>query len=579
MSPDGLMAAALLAPLLLATAQFMAPGRWVLSAIAPWAAAPALALTLVPEFRVDLPWLLLGTRLELDHTGRIFLVFTALLWLIAGPYARIYMASDSKHRRFAGFFLSTMAGNFGVILARDVASFYLFFALMTLSAYGLIVHEGGEEPRRAGRVYLVLAMFGEALLLVAFLLSVSAADSLFVDDIPKAVALSPLRDLIVALFLGGFGVKVGVPVLHVWLPLAHPVAPTPASAVLSGVIIKAGLLGWLRFLPLGQAAFPNWGYGLMAAGIGAAFYAVAIGLMQKDSKTVLAYSSVSQMGLISVPVGLALATPAGWPLASAAVTVYAAHHALAKGALFLGVGVVRTAAGSERQLGWLMAGLVLPALALAGAPLTSGALAKESLKKSLVATPEALQHWLSWTLSLAAVGTSLLLIRFLYLVKQEAVTQTHGNANRALIVAWMPALLGVLTLTWIVFTEKAEAFFQHALELGTLWGSLWPIAGGILLACLFGRRFVRSDLSIPAGDLLVPVERLALSVRNTIESHWPRTFARPLQQTWKFLRVRIGQGMARGQAWLESMAVAGILFLLLVLAFALALLPKHIGYE
>jgi formate hydrogenlyase subunit 3/multisubunit Na+/H+ antiporter MnhD subunit len=578
MTPDVLMAAALLAPLLLATAQFMAPGRWVFSAIAPWAAAPALALTLVPEFRVELPWLLLGTRLGLDATGRIFLVFTALLWLIAGPYARIYMASDPKHRRFAGFFLSTMAGNLGVILAQDVASFHLFFALMTLSAYGLVVHEGGEEPRRAGRIYLVLAMFGEAMLLVAFLLSVSAADSLFVDNIPKAVALSPLRDLIVALLLGGFGVKVGVLVLHVWLPLAHPVAPTPASAVLSGVIIKAGLLGWLRFLPLGQTALPNWGYGLMAAGIGAAFYAIAIGLMQKDSKTVLAYSSISQMGLITVPVGLGLATPAGWPQASAAVAVYAVHHALAKGALFLGVGVARTVAGDQRQLGWLMAGLVLPALALAGAPLTSGALAKESLKKSIVSAPEALQDGLAWTLSLAAMGTSLLL-RFLYLVRLEALAQVHGNSNRGLVLAWVPALLAVLTLPWIVFTEKGEAFLVHALELGTLWGGLWPIGGSILLACLFGRRFVRSALSIPAGDLLVPMERLTLNARNAIESHWPRPSARPVQQTRKLLGVRIGEGLARGQAWLESMAVAGILFLLLILLFALALLPKNIGCE
>ncbi|WP_434130500.1 complex I subunit 5 family protein [Methylocaldum sp. GT1BB] len=579
MSPGWLVAAALLAPSLLAIALFMASRRSPIWPIAPWAALPGLVLAAAPDFRIDLSWLLLGTRLGLDATGRMFLIFTALLWLIAGLYAQVYLASDSKRRRFGGFFLSTMTGNLGVILAQDVASFYLFFSLMTFSAYGLIVHEGGEEPHRAGRIYLILAILGEAMLLVAFLLSASAAESLFLDQIPKAVAVSPQRNLIVALFLGGFGIKVGVLVLHVWLPLAHPVAPTPASAVLSGVIIKAGLLGWLRFLPLGQAALPDWGYGLTAAGLAAAFYGAGVGLVQKDSKTVLAYSSISQMGLITVPVGLGLAAPAGWPSCLAAVTVYAVHHALAKGALFLGVGVARETARDERKLRWITAGLLLPALALAGAPFTSGALAKESLKRAIGSVPEPSQDWLAWTLSFAAVGTTLLLVRFLYLVRHEALTESHGSGSRGLGLTWGLALLGVFALTWIMFADAARAFFEHALEPGILWSELWPVGGGILLAYLFGRRFARSAPPIPAGDLLVPAERLALSAWTGMKSLWNKAVRKPARPPWKTLGARLAQGLAYGQAWLESMAIAGILFLLLIVLFALALLPKNFGRE
>jgi len=578
MSPEWLTAATLLTPLLLAAAAFLASMRSPVRALAPWAALPGLLLAAAPEFRLELSWLLLDTRLGLDATGRIFLIFTALLWLIAGLYAQTYLASDPKHYRFTAFFLATMAGNLGVVLAQDVASFYFFFALMTLSAYGLIVHEGGQAARRAGRIYLILAIFGEVLLFVAFLLSASAAKSLDLDEIPKAVALSPLRDLIVVLFLGGFGVKVGVLVLHVWLPLAHPVAPTPASAVLSGVIIKAGLLGWLRFLPLGQAALPDWGNGLTAVGLVAAFYGAGVGWVQKDAKTVLAYSSISQMGLITVPVGLGLAVPANWPVALMAVAVYAVHHALAKGALFLGVGVARTARNA-RQLRWTMAGLLLPALALAGAPFTSGALAKESLKHAIGSAPEPSQDWLAWALSLAAVGTTLLLIRFLYLVRLEALAETHGGGNQGIGYAFGLALLGTLMLTWVVFTDAAHAFFEHALEPEVLWSELWPVGSGILLAYLFGRRFIRSAPPIPAGDLLVPAERMMLHEWTALKDLWNARFRRPAQVPWKSLGTRLGQSLVHGRAWLESMTVAGILFLLLILFLTLALLPKSFGHQ
>jgi formate hydrogenlyase subunit 3/multisubunit Na+/H+ antiporter MnhD subunit len=579
MSPEWLVAATLLVPLFLAAEAFTASLRSRTSALAGWAALPGLILAAAPEFRLELSWLLLDTRLGLDATGRLFLIFTALLWLIAGLYAQAYLASDPKRQRFTAFFLATMAGNLGVVLARDVASFYFFFALMTFSAYGLIVHEGGTEPRRAGRIYLILAIFGEVLLFVAFVLSAAAAKSLDLDEIPNAVARSPIRDLMVALFLGGFGVKVGVLMLHVWLPLAHPVAPTPASAVLSGVIIKAGLLGWLRFLPLGQAAIPDWGYGVAAAGLAAAFYGAGVGLVQKDAKTVLAYSSISQMGLITVPMGLGLAAPAGWPSALMAVAVYAVHHALAKGALFFGVGVARTAARNAGQLRWIMAGLLLPALALAGAPFTSGALAKASLKKAVGLAPVIAQDWLAWALSLAAVGTTLLLLRFLYLIRLEALAETHGGGSQGFGYAFGLALLGVLMLVWLLFPDAARSFFEHALEPGVLWSESWPLGAGIVLAFLFGRPFQRFAPSIPAGDLLVPTERLALSTWTTLQSLWNRRFGKPARFSWKMLGSRLGHGLAYGQAWLESMAIAGILFLLLILFFTLALLPRIFGHQ
>ncbi|NJN47745.1 MAG: hypothetical protein HC808_16135, partial [Candidatus Competibacteraceae bacterium] len=163
------------------------------------------------------------------------------------------------------------AGNLGLVLAFDAVSFYLFFALMSFAAYGLIVHDGSAEARRAGRVYLTMAVIGEACLLSALLLIGSQAGNVDLRAWGPQLADAPTREWIIALILAGFAIKMGAVPLHIWLPLAHPCAPTPASAVLSGIIIKAGLVGWLRFLPIGDLAMPDWGTLCLAVGMGISF--------------------------------------------------------------------------------------------------------------------------------------------------------------------------------------------------------------------------------------------------------------------------------------------------------------------
>jgi formate hydrogenlyase subunit 3/multisubunit Na+/H+ antiporter MnhD subunit len=165
--------------------------------------------------------------------------------------------------------------------------------------------------------------------------------------------------------------------LHVWLPLAHPAAPMPASAVLSGVIVKAGVIGLIRFLPV-EPALPDWGAVLAAAGLLTAYWGVAIGLTQRNPKTVLAYSTVSQMGLVAAVLGMGLLAGGG---AGTAGTFYAAHHVLAKGALFLAVGVV-AATGAGRLWPVLLPAAVL-ALGFGGLPLTGGYVAKLAVKDTL----------------------------------------------------------------------------------------------------------------------------------------------------------------------------------------------------
>ena len=166
------------------------------------------------------------------------------------------------------WWLLTLTGSLGVFIAADLASFYLTFGLASLAAWGLVVHDGTPRAVDAGAIYLALAVLGEICLLLAFALLAAATpgDSLAIRDVVALLPASPWRGLTLALLIAGFGLKIGLVPLHVWLPLAHPAAPMPASAVLSGAIIKAGVIGLIRFLPLrrraaglGRGAGRGWG--------------------------------------------------------------------------------------------------------------------------------------------------------------------------------------------------------------------------------------------------------------------------------------------------------------------------------
>jgi len=503
-----LVVATIAAPLALALALAAPRTRPLGLRLAPWAALPGLAAALTtpvggPAGVVSVPSLLLGTRLGIDDTGRVFLLFSSVLWLAAGVFAQRYLAGDPRRVAFFAFFLLAMSGNLGLTMALDAGSFYLLFALMSFASYGLVVHAGDAEARRAGRVYLALVVVGEVCVFTALTMLATAAGSLDAARLAAANA----GGVTTALVLVGFGIKAGALPLHVWLPLAHPVAPTPASAVLSGAMIKAGLLGWLRFLPLGEVALPEWGALCVALGLGAAFFGVAAGVTQENPKTALAYSSISQMGVITVGVGVGLAAPAAWPLILPAVLLYAFHHALAKGALFLGVAVAARGGGRAGRL-LVGLGLLLPALALAGAPLTSGAVAKTALKSATGALPAPWPAWLGVLLPLAAVGTTLLVARVLVLAWPRGAS--GGPAPAGIWTPWAALLALVAGAVW--WLPGAELAGRAALTPSSVRTASWPVALGAVLAlgaCVVSRRRASWRLRVPAGDLLVPAERAA----------------------------------------------------------------------
>jgi formate hydrogenlyase subunit 3/multisubunit Na+/H+ antiporter MnhD subunit len=430
--------------------------------------------------------------LALDPPGAILLGIAALLWSIAGIYARTYIGVGPAAGRFSEWWLLTLTGSLGVFIAADLVSFYVTFAVVSLAAWGLVVHDGTARARRAGVIYLGLAVLGEICLLMGFVLLAAATpgDSLAIEGAVAMLPVSPWDDATLTFLIAGFGLKMGLVPLHVWLPVAHPAAPMPASAVLSGAIIKAGVIGLIRFLPF-EVALPEWGVTLSTVGLLTAFYGVAIGITQPNPKTVLAYSSVSQMGLVAAVLGMGLAAGDGG--ATPAAAFYAAHHILAKGALFLAVGVVATT-GARRLWPVLLPATVL-ALGFGGLPLTGGALAKLAVKASL---GEGVVGLLA---TLAAAGSTLLMLHFLYRLRSSVPSDPRTAAPPGLVWPWLGAAVAAVAVPWALFLTAGIGTLADVLAPSALWELLWPVLLGVVLAA--GLRHFRHRLPpVPEGDVV-----------------------------------------------------------------------------
>jgi formate hydrogenlyase subunit 3/multisubunit Na+/H+ antiporter MnhD subunit len=484
-----LLVASLAVPLALLSACFVK--RWRQHALAlQWLAPiPALATGLAglnhAPITCDLP--VLGFTLLLDPFGALLLTVAASLWIVVSA---ALWRDRQPDNRFGVSWLLTMTGNIGVFIAGDLVSFYLVYALVSIPAYGLFAFSDGTEQKRAGAIYMAFAILGEALLLLAFAMLVAGEPhgSARIVDVMDALPASPWRDAALGLIIAGFGMKIGMIPFNGWMPLTYNAAPIPAAAVLSGAGVKAGVIGLIRFLPL-SASLQGWGGALAAIGFFSAYYGVAFGLTQRNPKVILAYSSISQMGVITAALGMALIN--GHADASLNVAFYAANHLLVKATLFLAIGVLAIRGVKLSDMSLILAAIV--ALSLAGLPLTGGALAKLALKAQFASEPAAVLATLS------SIATALLMTHFLICL----AVPPPGAAQEcpaSLIRFWPAVALGAILLPWVFYPAVGDA--SNALQFGEILDGLWPVALGVGLALLL-RRSNWSLPHVPAGDGIV----------------------------------------------------------------------------
>jgi formate hydrogenlyase subunit 3/multisubunit Na+/H+ antiporter MnhD subunit len=426
----------------------------------------------------------------------------SLLWIAAGAYAGPYLSDDAHGGRFAACWLLAAAGCLGVFVAADLVSLYAMLAMMTIGAGGLVIHDGTPRAWQAGATYVGLALAGESVLLVGLVMLAAEmpGPGLGIDAAAATLAASPDRDTILALLVAGFGLKAGLVPLHVWMPLAHSAAPVPASSVLRGAVVKAGIIGLIRFLPSDEA-LPAAGQLLAIAGFVTAFYGVLVGLTQRHPKAVLAYSSVSQMGVVVAVLGLGLA--AGDGAAGMAAAFYAAHHVLVKGALFLAVGVA--AAGTQGRRGWVLVPALLLCLGLGGFPFTGGAIAKYAVK-DFFGTDNA-----AALADASAAGTTLLMLHFLRRLVLAEV-KGAGRAPTGLLLPWLAMAAAALVLPWLLYAPAGLGSAAAALGWDASWKALWPVAAGAAVAFALRRRVDKLP-AVPVGDIaaaLGPATRATL---------------------------------------------------------------------
>ncbi len=330
-------------------------------------------------------------RLEVDALAAAFLVPVQGLSAVAAVYGGNYLLAHRSQRSPGPawlFFHLFVAGMWTVLLAGTAFLFLFAWEIMSLAAYFLVTFEHERaEVRRAGWAYLVAAHLGVAFLLAVFLLlGRQTPDLTFASFAAAAPPGAVLAGVLFVLMVVGFGAKAGLVPLHVWLPEAHPAAPSHVSALMSGVMIKMGIYGMLRVLGfLGEPA-GWWGPALGGMGLLTALVGISLATQQRDLKRVLAYSSIENIGLITIALGIALwgrATrqPSLAVLGLAVVLLHVWNHALMKGLLFLCAGSIQHGAGTRdmerlggllRRMPWTGSMLVLGAVAIAALPPLNG---------------------------------------------------------------------------------------------------------------------------------------------------------------------------------------------------------------
>jgi hydrogenase-4 component B len=407
---------------------------------------PSLLASLWQDFglgSVDLPWLLLGARVGLDVPGRTFLLVSLVLWAVVGlGYARWWW-DDQRTRRWA---LATFAGHMLVHVALDAATFQMGFALMGLASYGLIMARRTPEADVAARRYLAFVVVGEVLLFAGLALAYGTAGGGKAVALASAMSSAQFNGAAMTLVVLALGIKSAVVPLHGWLPSAYVAAPLPARVVLAGAMINAGVLGWLRFLPFGALEAEFLVPPVAVLGLAGAVYGGVRGALSRDARAALAYSSISQMGMVTIGLAMALAGAVDAPRA---IAIYGTHHGLAKGTLFLGLGLALAVRDrTRRQVA--VAVLALPGLALIGAPLTSGSLAKAQLKGLSAALPESLASAFGVVATLVLVGTAVIVARVLLAAWTDVAVDDTPPAGRVVWVGWVALVLAVLAAAWWV---------------------------------------------------------------------------------------------------------------------------------
>ncbi|MBS3787438.1 hypothetical protein KGY79_04480 [Candidatus Bipolaricaulota bacterium] len=303
----------------------------------------------------------------------------SLLCFLASIFSPSYLKryeGELNENKYFGLLLGFMGGMIGAVIAEELFTMFIFWELMTLAAYFLITFEHSTDSIKAGNKYFLMSEGGALAILAGIALLWVTSGTTQLTELQTTAALDPEFSVpILSLFLIGFGVKAAFFPIHSWLPDAHPEAPSPISALLSGIMIKVGLFWIIKIFWELFSVSASWGSTLAVIGAFTILIGGFLAIVQNDIKRLIAYSSISQVGYIMMGVGI------GTGLGLAGGIIHLVNHALFKGLLFLGAGIVVYVTGTRklddlgglgREMPLVFGSVVIGALSLAGVPPLNG---------------------------------------------------------------------------------------------------------------------------------------------------------------------------------------------------------------
>ncbi|MCC8107257.1 MAG: sodium:proton antiporter [Clostridiales bacterium] len=315
--------------------------------------------------------------------------------------SQVRSAADAKrggtsNDRFYVFFLLTLGATMGVFLSADLYTTFIFFEMMSFTSYVWVAHEENNAALRAADTYLTVAVLGGLVMLMGIFGVWHELGTLTISELPAAAAAYDNKPLLYALggcMLFGFGAKAGAFPLHIWLPKAHPVAPAPASALLSGILTKTGIFGVLAVTTGLFLYDKNWGLLILAIGAATMFGGALLAVFSINLKRTLACSSMSQIGFILIGVGMQCMLGEENALAVHGTLLHMMNHSMIKLVLFMAAGVIYMNAhaldlnvirGYGRKKPLLKVIFLIGALAIGGIPLFGGYISKTLLHESIL---------------------------------------------------------------------------------------------------------------------------------------------------------------------------------------------------
>ena len=434
-----------------------------------------------------------GLHFQADGFRVVYGLIAIWMWALTSLFSLEYFKHEREHlKRYAVFTILTFAATEGVMFSADLLTTFFFFEILSLTSFVWVIHEETREAIRAAKTYFFIAIIGGLTLFMGLAFLYQSTGTLRYDDLHAAIAASSQPGFIYAAgicILLGFGAKAGMFPLHIWLPKSHPVAPSPASALLSGILTKVGIFGILMTAVPGFFGNTSFGLVILLAGTITMALGALLALFSVNLKRTLACSSMSQIGFILVGIGTAVflsgLTEAGAvsslseealhfahesvELAHSGLALHMVNHSLIKLTLFMAAGVfvmnlhklnLNEIRGYGRKKPLLLIPFALGALGISGVPFFNGYISKTLLHEGLVAGREALAHAAhtaaaSDAASVSSVGAD-------YVSGLLSPTAAAGLLH---VIEWIFLISGGLTFAYMlklficIFVEKPASAF------------------------------------------------------------------------------------------------------------------------